>query len=49
MDVTDDGTTHVQKTGSETESETETIFINFLLENSIRIIFFFNAKFNCEF
>jgi len=39
-DVTDDGTTAVWKTGSETESEMESIFRNFLRENSTRIIFF---------
>jgi len=37
------------KTRLETESEMESIFRNFLHENSMRIIFFFNAKFNCEF
>ena len=31
---------HEQKTGSETESEMESIFRNFLCENSTRIIFF---------
>jgi len=39
----------VQKTRLEAESEMESIFRNFLCENSMSLIFFFNAKFNCEF
>jgi len=40
---------HVRKTGSETESEMESIFRNFLREKRMRLIFFFNAKFNVNY
>jgi len=34
---------------TESETERESIFRNFLRKNSVRTIFFFNAKFNYEF
>jgi len=48
-DVTEEHVYALMKTRSETETEMASIFRSFLHENSIRIIFFFNSKFNCKF